>query len=166
MDNIESSKSIIINDANNNKANDHKKNGNFFTVDNAKDVNVTINFSVWKYLMNMTTQPDRKLTKVEAFFDLIVRQRINILVDNREYSVDNFNVLCKDWNWSLTRVKRFIHELTALGAVNILRQGRDNIISLNNVTLPPQTMPDSNARIADKNISAEQPNLFGNDNDG
>lgn len=84
----------------------------------------------WNLLLQGMKKSE-KLTKVEAFNDLIERQRIALLTSDDEYMKGNVLEFSKAWGWDRETVNRFLEHLQELNIVTISMAGNRKAIKLN-----------------------------------
>ena len=84
----------------------------------------------WNLLLQGMKKSE-KLTKVEAFNDLIERQRIALLTSDDEYMKGNVLEFSKVWGWDRETVNRFLERLQELDIVTISMTGNRKAIKLN-----------------------------------
>ena len=84
----------------------------------------------WNLLLQGMKKSE-KLTKVEAFNDLIERQRIALLTSDDEYMKGNVLEFSKAWGWDRETVNRFLERLQELDIVTISMAGNRKAIKLN-----------------------------------
>ena len=85
---------------------------------------------LWNLLLQGMKKSE-KLTKVEAFNDLIGRQRIALLTSDDEYMKGNVLEFSKAWGWDRETVNRFLERLQELDIVTISMAGNRKAIKLN-----------------------------------
>ena len=85
---------------------------------------------LWNLLLQGMKKSE-KLTKVEAFNDLIERQRIALLTSDDEYMKGNVLEFSKAWGWDRETVNRFLERLQELDIVTISMAGNRKAIKLN-----------------------------------
>lgn len=84
----------------------------------------------WNLLLQGMKKSE-KLTRVEAFNDLIERQRIALLTSDDEYMKGNVLEFSKAWGWDRETVNRFLERLQELDIVTISMAGNRKAIKLN-----------------------------------
>ena len=85
---------------------------------------------LWNLLLQGMKKSE-KLTRVEAFNDLIERQRIALLTSDDEYMKGNVLEFSKAWGWDRETVNRFLERLQELDIVTISMAGNRKAIKLN-----------------------------------
>ena len=83
-------------------------------------------------------QGSHKLSKAEAYFDLVERHCLATLTKNNNYLDGGILALAKAWRWDRNTVKKFIDSLCSIGAATIKKVGNKIVISITNVTYLPQ----------------------------
>lgn len=105
------------------------------TQQNNAEYSVTIPASrkLWKYLLQGQRNSTKKLSRVQAFYDLIERQHTALLKgeDSRSASIIE---LTKAWHWNRDTVAKFLDNLQQLGAVTLDTDGNRKKVRLNCVT--------------------------------
>lgn len=100
---------------------------------------VTTDYELWSLLFqNSNSRGSLKLSKAEAYFDLVKRHRLATLTKNDSYLDGGILALAKAWRWDRNTVKKFIDSLCAIGAATIKKVGNKIVISITNVTYLPQ----------------------------
>ena len=84
----------------------------------------------WNLLLQGMKKSE-KLTKVEAFNDLLERQRIALLTSDDEFMKGNVLEFSKAWGWDRETVNRFLEHLQELNIVTISMAGNRKAIKLN-----------------------------------
>ncbi|MBQ9362411.1 MAG: hypothetical protein IJT97_03210 [Bacteroidaceae bacterium] len=72
-----------------------------------------------------------KLSRTEAFFDLIDRQRVTLLKNEGEYLKGSILEFAKAWGWDRDTVARFLDNLEQLGMLTIDMVGNRKFFKLN-----------------------------------
>ena len=85
---------------------------------------------LWNLLLQGMKKSE-KLTKVEAFNDLLERQRIALLTSDDEFMKGNVLEFSKAWGWDRETVNRFLERLQELDIVTISMTGNRKAIKLN-----------------------------------
>ena len=97
---------------------------------------ILTDFSLWCSLFPDPATPGRhKFTRGEAFFDLLSRQRQNAVTYERDVVSGSYQSLADCWGWHRQTVKKFLQELTAIGAVTIEATSNRTVIHVSNVTM-------------------------------
>lgn len=117
---------------------------------------ILTDFSLWNLLLeNSVPTGHKKLTKAEAFYDLLNRQKQAIIYD-QDMLPGNFQILADNWNWHRQTVKKFLSELQAIGAIEIELSVNRTVIRVANVTFTsPHPMDGS------QNIQGSNPSMTG-----
>ena len=85
---------------------------------------------LWRYLFRGQKNSSEKLTRVEAFHDLIERQYA-ALQEESEYLFGNISSLSKAWHWDRDTTSTFIADLEKFGAVSRYDIGKRAVLKLN-----------------------------------
>ncbi len=107
---------------------------------------MTINtdYDLWSLLFkDSSSQGSQRLSKAEAYFDLVRRHRLAMLTKNDCYLGGGILYLAKAWRWDRGTVKKFIDSLCAIGAATIEKVWNKTVISITNVTYLPQDDSDA-----------------------
>lgn len=105
------------------------------TADTAQKMTVTTGYDLWSLLFQGNdSEGSHKLTKAEAYFDLIKRQRLSMLTKDESYLGGGILALAKAWRWDRTTVKKFIDALCSIEAATFKKVGNRAVIKLTNVT--------------------------------
>lgn len=100
---------------------------------------VSTDYDLWSMLFkDSSSQGSHKLSKAEAYFDLIRRHRLATLTKNDSYLDGGILALAKAWLWDRNTVKKFIDSLCSIGAATIKKVGNKTAIFITNVTYLPQ----------------------------
>ncbi len=100
---------------------------------------IDTDYELWNLLFqNNNSEDSRKLTKGEAYFDLMKRQRLVTLTKDDSYLGGGILALAKAWKWDRNTVKKFIDALCAIDAATITMVGNRAVITLKNVSFPHQ----------------------------
>lgn len=98
-------------------------------------MSITSDYDLWSLLFpNSDSEGTRKLSKAEAYFDLIRRQRLAALTKDESYLGGGILALAKAWHWDRTTVKKFIDALCDIEAATFQKVGNRAVIKLTNVT--------------------------------
>ena len=96
---------------------------------------VSTDYDLWSMLFkDSSSQGSHKLSKAEAYFDLIRRQRLVALTKDESYLGGGILALAKAWHWDRTTVKKFIDALCDIEAATFQKVGNRAVIKLTNVT--------------------------------
>ena len=93
-------------------------------------IRIETDIRFWNLLLQGMKKSE-KLTRVEAFNDLIERQRIALLTSDDEYMKGNVLEFSKAWGWDRETVNRFLERLQELDIVTISMAGNRKAIKLN-----------------------------------
>ena len=105
---------------------------------------VMTDYDLWNLLFkDSSPQGSHKLTKAEAYFDLVERHRLATLTKNDSYLDGGILALAKAWLWDRNTVKKFIDSLCSIGAATMEKVGNKIVISINNVTYLPKDGSDA-----------------------
>ena len=105
---------------------------------------VSTDYDLWSMLFkDSSSQGSHKLSKAEAYFDLIRRHRLATLTKNDSYLDGGILALAKAWLWDRNTVKKFIDSLCSIGAATIKKVGNKTAIVITNVTYLPQDGSDA-----------------------
>ena len=105
---------------------------------------VSTDYDLWSMLFkDSSSLGSHKLSKAEAYFDLVRRHRLATLTKNNSYLDGGILALAKAWLWDRNTVKKFIDSLCAIGAATIKKVGNKTAIFITNVTYLPQDGSDA-----------------------
>ena len=105
---------------------------------------VSTDYDLWSMLFkDSSSQGSHKLSKAEAYFDLIRRHRLATLTKNDSYLDGGILALAKAWLWDRNTVKKFIDSLCSIGAATIKKVGNKTAIFITNVTYLPKEGSDA-----------------------
>ena len=105
---------------------------------------VSTDYDLWSMLFKDSfSQGSHKLSKAEAYFDLVRRHRLATLTKNDSYLDGGILALAKAWLWDRNTVKKFIDSLCSIGAATIKKVGNKTAIFITNVTYLPQDGSDA-----------------------
>ena len=105
---------------------------------------VSTDYDLWSMLFkDSSSQGSHKLSKAEAYFDLVRRHRLATLTKNDSYLDGGILALAKAWLWDRNTVKKFIDSLCSIGAATIKKVGNKTAIFITNVTYLPQNGSDA-----------------------
>ena len=105
---------------------------------------VSTDYDLWSMLFkDSSSLGSHKLSKAEAYFDLIRRHRLATLTKNDSYLDGGILALAKAWLWDRNTVKKFIDSLCSIGAATIKKVGNKTAIYITNVTYLPQDGSDA-----------------------
>lgn len=105
---------------------------------------VSTDYDLWSMLFkDSSSLGSHKLSKAEAYFDLVRRHRLATLTKNYSYLDGGILALAKAWLWDRNTVKKFIDSLCSIGAATIKKVGNKTAIFITNVTYLPQDGSDA-----------------------
>lgn len=105
---------------------------------------VSTDYDLWSMLFkDSSSLGPHKLSKAEAYFDLVRRHRLATLTKNDSYLDGGILALAKAWLWDRNTVKKFIDSLCTIGAATIKKVGNKTAIFITNVTYLPQDGSDA-----------------------
>lgn len=105
---------------------------------------VSTDYDLWSMLFKDSSSiGPHKLSKAEAYFDLVRRHRLATLTKNDSYLDGGILALAKAWLWDRNTVKKFIDSLCTIGAATIKKVGNKTAIFITNVTYLPQDGSDA-----------------------
>lgn len=105
---------------------------------------VSTDYDLWSMLFkDSSSQGSHKLSKAEAYFDLLRRHRLATLTKNDSYLDGGILALAKAWLWDRNTVKKFIDSLCSIGAATVKKVGNKTAIFITNVTYLPQDGSDA-----------------------
>ena len=105
---------------------------------------VSTDYDLWSMLFkDSSSQGSHKLSKAEAYFDLIRRHRLATLTKNDSYLDGGILALAKAWLWDRNTVKKFIDSVCSIRAATIKKVGNKTAIFITNVTYLPQDGSDA-----------------------
>ena len=100
---------------------------------------VSMDYDLWSMLFkDSSSQGPHKLSKAEAYFDLVERHRLATLTKNDSYLDGGILALAKAWLWDRNTVKKFIDSLCSIGAATMEKVGNKTVILITNVSYLPQ----------------------------
>jgi hypothetical protein len=100
---------------------------------------VSTDYDLWSMLFkDSSSQGPHKLSKAEAYFDLVERHRLATLTKNDSYLDGGILALAKAWLWDRNTVKKFIDSLCSIGAATMEKVGNKTVILITNVSYLPQ----------------------------
>ena len=92
---------------------------------------IPTNRALWKFLLHGRRNSSKKLSRVEAFQDIIERQHGALLSGTDDGIGASLVELTKAWHWNRDTTSAFIDSLRRLGAVTSEKDGNRTIIRLN-----------------------------------
>lgn len=103
-----------------------------------KPLRFITDYSLWNILFprqsQILTASTKKLTRAEAFVDLINRQCLAIITNDDNFLQITAVALSKAWGWDRTTVKKFILALQKINAISCLPNvNGKTVIRINNI---------------------------------
>ena len=96
-------------------------------------VRIVTDIALWNLLLQgVKKQP--KYSRLEAFRDLMERQRIALLTCDGKFMKGSVLEFSKAWGWDRDTVSRFLEKLQELGIVTMTLAGNRKAIKLNYIT--------------------------------
>lgn len=95
---------------------------------------IQTDIALWQLLLQ-GMKKSNKLSRAEAFFDLIDRHCIAMLKGENDHISGTIHNMAKAWGWDRDTVARFLDNLQQLGVVTINSDGNRKTVRLNCVTL-------------------------------
>ena len=116
---------------------------------------VTLNMRLLDYLCqeDKDRKPDTKLTRLQAYYDLLIKQQMAEVMENPNWIDRGFKQLAKDWNWNRMTVSSFIDKLITEKAAHTISYGGKTIVVLNNIS----GLPDNICRILQSSDTRRRP---------
>lgn len=102
---------------------------------------IQTDIALWKLLLQ-GVKKTHKLSRVEAFFDLIDRQCVSMLKGGDTHLSGSIIEIAKAWGWDRETVGRFLDNLEQLGAVTIDMDGNRKTFRMNCVIIPQMVSGD------------------------
>lgn len=96
---------------------------------------IQTDIALWRLLLQ-GMKKSHKLSRVEAFYDLIDRHCIAMLKGESDHIAGTIHNMAKAWGWDRETVAKFLDNLQQLGMVTIDTDGNRKTVRLNCVTLP------------------------------
>ncbi|MCR4582514.1 MAG: hypothetical protein K5764_03035 [Prevotella sp.] len=88
---------------------------------------------LWVYLLHGQKNSSQKLSRIEAFYNLIERQYTVLIAGIDETSLGCIQELSRSWHWNRDTTSSFIDTLQRLGAVTCEMDGNRTSVMLNYV---------------------------------
>ena len=104
------------------------------------DLKIQTDIALWQLLLQ-GMKKSHKLSRVEAFYDLIDRHFIAMLKGESDYLSGTIHNMAKTWDRET--VAKFLDSLQQLGVVTLSTDGNRKTVRLNCVTLPKMSSGDS-----------------------
>ena len=101
-----------------------------------------MSIDLWNFLFpdasqNIVASPrkrtNHKLTKDEAFFDLMNRERLHQCSGDESFSKMSINALAQAWGWQRPTVKNFLENLSSLGVLSFYAESVSTFVKLHNI---------------------------------
>lgn len=105
-----------------------------------KQVMIQTDIPLWKMLLQCGKK-EHKLSRPEAFFDLLDRQLVADLKGGNGYLEGTIPDLVRKWRWDRETVWKFLLGLSQLGAVTISTVANRKVIRVNNITVKETPLP-------------------------
>lgn len=127
---------------------------------------VETDFELWNYLLQgCSKKPRHRYSRMEAFYDLLNRQRQMILNGNDDDYMDaSLQDLANTWSWDRGAVRRFVETLSDMEAVTLdtdYSRNNKTVIRLNNVSgLSPVKVAHPSSKTYDSASSSDS-NIIG-----
>ncbi|MBO5616664.1 MAG: hypothetical protein J5932_11200 [Prevotella sp.] len=86
---------------------------------------------LWNYLLGGHKKLSRKLSRVEAFFDLMKRQYAALHEGREEFLKGNVSELACAWHWSRDTAASFLDKLEQLDVITSQANGNSKLFRLN-----------------------------------
>ena len=102
-------------------------------VEDIKTIAVVADIKLWELLIQGSRREGR-LTKLQAFHDLLSRQRLTLLTSEEEWIKGSIRDFAKTWGWDRETVAKFLDNLQRLGIVTIGNQGNRKTVKVNYTT--------------------------------
>jgi len=98
----------------------------------SKSLKILTDIPLWVYLSQGVKSPG-KMSRVQAFCDLIERQHISMLKGDDDYLKGSVLEFSKTWGWDRETVVRFLDNLRQLDAIAIDMAGNRKAVKLKHV---------------------------------
>ena len=95
---------------------------------------IQTDIALWRLLLQ-GMKKSHKLSRVEAFYDLIDRHCIAMLKGEDGHTSGTIHNMAKAWGWDRDTVGRFLDSLQQLGMLTIITDGNRKTFQLNCVTV-------------------------------
>lgn len=102
---------------------------------------ITTDFQLWQYLFSKDMpeikplgKKPSKLTKAQAFYDLLSRYNLSLLTGSENIKKMTFQSLSEAWRWHRNSVSIFLRELEQMGVITIMDSDNSKVIVLNDTT--------------------------------
>lgn len=106
---------------------------------------IPTDYRLWSLLFqDMPKKHLRRLTRPQAFFDLIKRHRMAVQIPGQTIAAGGYQELAESWGWDRTTVRRFIQNLADIGVVSTETTPQNcTVIRLPGVTTAPMSRNDA-----------------------
>ena len=113
---------------------------------------------LWNFLFqgNRDGQRTTKMTKADAFYDLLKRQQLYLATLEESCVGGSCISLAKAWNWDRATVKKFLDELVRLDVITLTRTKNRTTISLLNLIKDDELAGVLNNQPEDSSASSEE----------
>lgn len=98
----------------------------------SKSLRILTDIPLWIYLSQGSKTPS-KMSRVQAFCDLIERQHVSMLKGDDDYLKGSVLEFSKSWGWDRETVVRFLDNLKLLDAITIDMAGNRKAVRLKHV---------------------------------
>lgn len=98
------------------------------------ELKIQTDIPLWKLLLQ-GIKKTHKLSRVEAFYDLIDRQCVSMLKGGDTHLSGSIIEIAKAWGWDRETVGRFLDNLEQLGAVSIDIEGNRKTFRMNCIVI-------------------------------
>lgn len=98
----------------------------------ARTMRIVTDIRLWSYLMDGQKRLSRRLSRIEAFYDLIHRQQAR-LAEGKDFLAENVSQLTRLWHWNRDTTAAFLDNLEQLGAITTEAVGNQKSVRLNYV---------------------------------
>lgn len=106
------------------------------------ELKIQTDIPLWKLLLQ-GIKKTHKLSRVEAFYDLIDRQCVSMLKGGDTHLSGSIIEIAKAWGWDRETVGRFLDNLEQLGAVSIDIEGNRKTFRMNCIVIPQTVSGDT-----------------------
>lgn len=93
---------------------------------------IVTDIRLWDYLLSGQQRSARRLSRMEAFFDLIRRQ-YSRLSEGEYFLAENVSRLARLWRWNRDTATFFLNDLEQLGVLTVDTVGNQKFVKLNYV---------------------------------
>jgi hypothetical protein len=98
--------------------------------ENVNEMKIQTDIRLWNLLLQ-GSKKSHKLSKAEAFYDLLNRQRIALLTRGDEYLDGSVLEFSKAWGWDRETVGKFLEKLQDLNILTLRMVGNRKAVRLN-----------------------------------